>query len=204
MDTPVTTTMKRAVLIGDSITQAYEPFVREKLGGTWEVLGHGWTYPPGHVSHAVLARLDELVFDRHPDVVHLNTGLHDVMRSVATHRQNNPFEKYVIEVRQILERLKRESRARIIWATTTPVVDHRQLAKTPELEFVRFDSDIRELNAATKQIAASLGVEIDDLYDVVERGGRDRLLNDDGAHFTEEGNRVLARAVSRSLGGAQE
>jgi len=193
--------MKRVVLVGDSISQCYQPYVIGELDGVAEVLGcHDWHIPPGHCTHVVLDRLDEWVIARQPDVVHINTGLHDVWRSVADGRLVHSFEKYVTEVRQILETLRRKSAAKIIWATTTPVFEQDQLDDSPNRIAIRHDKDIRRFNDASKEVAGELGVPVNDLYEIVEREGRRRfVMKEDGVHITDDGNRVLGRAVANVI-----
>ena len=66
------------VLIGDSIRMGYQDHVVSQLAGRAEV----WAPEEnGGDSRNVLAHLDQWVFVRQPDLVHVNCGLHDLKRA---------------------------------------------------------------------------------------------------------------------------
>ena len=85
---------------------------------------------------------------------------------------------------------------KVIWATTTPVNEAWHHAQKP---FDRFEADVMAYNAAASEIASQLGVPIDDLYGIVTAAGRDRLLLPDGVHFTQDGYRLLGKAVADAI-----
>lgn len=65
--------------------------------------------------------------------------------------------------------------------------------------FDRSERDVDRYNAAARRVAESLGVPIDDLFDLVMRSGRDQLLTEDGVHYTPDGYARLGRAVAEAL-----
>ena len=187
------TQLPRVVLIGDSIRGGYQPLVERKLTGVAEVVG-----PGGSTSRSVLENLDAWILSRNPAVVHINCGLHDCYIEESG-QLRVPLDEYRVNLTKIFDRLSRESRARIVWATTTPVIEERQIASRPPNGYgrlVRRDSDVRAYNAVSVELARSRGIEVHDLYGVVMAAGRDTLLGHDGIHYTDAGNEVLARAVA--------
>jgi lysophospholipase L1-like esterase len=104
--------------------------------------------------------------------------------------------QYEANLRQIVARLQGAAKARLIWATTTPVVDEwHARAKL----FRRRQADVERYNRAALKVMKAAGVEIDDLHAVVQRAGVERCVSPDGVHMTEEGNRLLAEAVAGSI-----
>ncbi len=188
--------MPRVILIGDSIRMAYEPGVRDRLAARAEVWGPDEN---GGDSANVLANLDEWAIDRDADVLHLNCGLHDIKRPFGSDERRVPLEAYRANLRTIFRRLAEETSARLIWAATTPV-DHERHHRRKD--FDRFEEDVAAVNAASLALAAEYGLTINDLHGAVARAGPDRLLAEDGVHFTAEGVEVLAAAVAEKIADA--
>ena len=186
------TNLPLIVLIGDSIRMGYQDHVVSQLAGRVEV----WAPEEnGGDSRNVLAHLDQWVFSRQPDLVHVNCGLHDLKRAFGA-KSSVPLDEYEGNVRQILQKLQRELDGVVVWATTTPVDEnwHHQ-----NKGFDRLEADVEAYNAAAHAVAEDIGVPIDDLFAVVEREGKARLLTQDGVHFTEEGSQLLGRVVAESV-----
>ena len=178
------------ILIGDSIRMGYQAAAAGTLSGTAEVWGPEQN---GGNSRNLLAHLDEWVFGREAAVVHINCGLHDLRKEFGAGEQAVPPEEYGRNVRRILERLKGEFRGRVVWAATTPVdeeLHHRNKG------FDRFEADVELYNRIASEIASELEIPIDDLFSVVVRAGKERLLQQDGVHFTREGYELLGRNVA--------
>ena len=180
------------VLIGDSIRMGYQDHVASQLVGRAEV----WAPEPnGGDSRNVLVHLDQWALSRQPNIVHVNCGLHDLKRAFGAESEVSLAE-YERNVRQILQRLQRELNGAVVWATTTPVDEtwHHQ-----NKGFDRLETDVEAYNAAARVVAEDLGVPIDDLFAVVQREGKARLLTQDGVHFTTEGSQLLGRAVAECI-----
>ena len=180
------------VLIGDSIRMGYQDHVVSQLAGRAEV----WAPEPnGGDSRNVLAHLDQWALARQPNLVHVNCGLHDLKRAFGAESEV-PLAEYEGNVRQILQRLQRELNGAVVWASTTPVDEtwHHQ-----NKGFDRLEADVEAYNAAARAVAEDLGVPIDDLFAVVQREGKTRLLTQDGVHFTTEGSQLLGRAVAECI-----
>src|SRR5688500_10479630 len=106
------------VLIGDSIRIGYAPLVARLLDGKVIVIS---PKPNGEDSGNILRNLDEWVLKEKPDVVHLNAGLHDL--KLKDQNYQVPLAEYEKNLKTILERIQKGTNAKVIFATTTPIVD---------------------------------------------------------------------------------
>lgn len=188
--------MKKVILVGDSIRKGYEPVAVRELAGWAEVFEMGGIQ--GGNTRNVLAHLDEWVISRGPDVVHLNAGLHDMARDPGPGPENRvPLDEYRANLERILRTLQRETRAVLVFALTTPVDLGRQLAVAKKVN--RTAEDVAAYNAAAREVAAGLGVVVNDLHAAVVEAGAAELLAEDGVHFTAAGSEVLGRAVAAAV-----
>lgn len=182
--------MKTVVLIGDSIRIGYQDTVREELEGTAQVWAPSEN---GENSRNVLAHLDEWVISRSPDLVHLNCGLHDLKREFcATETAVSPQE-YEKNLRTILGRIVKETNVTVIWASTTPVDEALHHANKG---FDRLEADVVCFNGIAAGVVGEMKIPGDDLFAVINEAGRDRLLQEDGVHFTSEGYHLLGGTVA--------
>jgi lysophospholipase L1-like esterase len=169
----------------------YAPLVVESLRGVVEVVA---AKENGADSANVLAHLDEWVIAPQPALVHLNCGLHDLKRSKADGTHRVPLERYVENLREIVRRVREETTATLVFASTTPIHDARHTQRT--VDFDRIEADVRRYNAAAVGVMGELGVPMHDLHATVTAGGADELLLADGTHYTPEGYALLADAVA--------
>ena len=184
--------MPRVVLIGDSIRIGYAPLVAKQLEGKAIVVSEKAN---GEDSGNVLRHLDEWVIKEKPDVVHINAGLHDLKLKDGSYQV--PLAEYEQNLKTILDRIRKETNAKVIFATTTPIVDNLHAQR--KAGFDRFEADVRKYNIAAVSVMKLAGVPINDLHQVVESGGGPTLMNSDGTHYTPEGYARLAAAVTNSI-----
>ena len=188
--------MKKVILVGDSIRMGYEPVAVRELAGWAEVIEMGGIQ--GGNTRNVLAHLDEWVISRDPDIVHLNAGLHDMARDLGPGPENRvPLDEYRANLERILQTLQRETGAALVFALTTPVDLERQLAVAKAVN--RTAEDVAAYNAAAREVAAGLGVAVNDLHAAVVEAGAAELLDEDGVHFTPAGSEVLGRAAAAAV-----
>ena len=183
-----------ALLIGDSIALGYAPGLDRFLAGKIrvEVIPEN-----GGDSSNVLANLEKWVAGCQPHIIHVNCGLHDLRVDPKTGFYQQPVDRYRKNLEEIVRRLRAKTEARLVWATTTPVIVDRHNTSKP---FHRYDRDIDAYNqAAIDSMARDGNIAIDDLYAVVEHYGRAKCIADDGVHMTEDGYEVLAQSVRDSL-----
>ena len=153
--------LPRVLLIGDSISIGYTPFVKGMFEGRADVQriqGNGQHTGTG------LEKIDEWLGDEDWDVIHFNWGLWDLCyrhpdspnqgrrdkeRGTLTHT----LEVYESNLDKLVTRLKK-SGAKLIWANTTFV---------PEGEAGRIFGDELKYNAAAARVMERHGVLTNDL-----------------------------------------
>lgn len=91
-------------------------------------------------------------------------------------------------MRQLPDRLN-ATRAKLIWATTTPVPD-----KTANCR----EGDELSYNAAAQQIMAEKGIPVDDLH-ALAASRLAELQWSANVHLTDEGSRVLGEQVAKHI-----
>ena len=183
--------MIQAILVGDSIRKGYQPFVTSRLDGRAQIRGPEQN---GGDSNNVKEHIDSWILQMQADVLHLNCGLHDLRLREEGYQV--PKEDYVRNLHEIIGRLRSKWDGTIIWATTTPVIDERhQKVKG----FDRHERDVLRYNESALAVMREHEVPVNDLHEVVERTGAAHVLGQDGVHFTEEGYRLLAKAVASSI-----
>lgn len=180
------------VLIGDSIRIGYEPFVAEALQGKARIVGPG--QENGGDSANVLKNLERWAIARKPAVVHFNAGLHDIKRDRKTGKAQVDRDAYRNNLAEIRQRLDRETSARLIFATTTPVIDDRHQTNK---EFDRREADVKAYNQAAREVLGP--VAIDDLHAEAEKLGLESALGKDGVHFNPAASRKLAASVAAAI-----
>ncbi len=195
--------LPRVLLLGDSISIGYTPYVQEMMKGDAVVIRPTRGGQPENCSGTThgIANIDRwLALDGGAwDVIHFNFGLHDLKREdPQTHKASpNPehprqadLETYERQLRQIVTKLKATGAA-VIFATTTPVPEGKQ---SP----YRGTEDPPRYNEVAKRIMGENGVAIDDLYAFAlpRLGEIQRPAN---VHFTAEGSKQLAEQVVKHV-----
>jgi acyl-CoA thioesterase-1 len=183
------------LFVGDSIAMGYETGVKELLAGKFRVERNPEN---GGTSANVLAHLDEWIIATQPDIVHFNAGLHDIAVDEGKTTNRVLFAEYESNLRKIVRRLKTETKARLIWATTTPVIDEWHMNVK---HFGRAMADVVRYNAVALRIMKENGVEVDDLFAVIQKAGREKCLLPDGVHMQDPASKLLAEAVAKNITG---
>lgn len=183
----------RVLILGDSISIGYTPFVKERLAGRADVVRPDENCGP--TTHG-LAKLDEWLGSGPWSVVHFNFGLHD-LKYVDAQGDRVPPEQGTVQVpldvyernlKELVSRL-RATGAKLIWCTTTPV---------PPGAHGRNVEDTAKYNAvAAKVMRMTLGEErvINDLHAFVV-GQSEPIQLPANVHFSEAGSRLLAEQVA--------
>jgi lysophospholipase L1-like esterase len=184
------------LVIGDSISMGYTPHVAELLAGQAAVVhNEGNGGDSDRVAASLEAWLAAAGGPGGPAAVHFNAGLHDIKINRQTRRHQVPPDRYERNLRGIVARLT-DSGARLMWATTTPVIDARHQAAK---DFDRTNADVDAYNAVAGRIMAEAGIAVDDLNAAAVGAGLEGLLAADGVHFTEDGYRLLGGVVAERI-----
>ncbi|HEY7157221.1 MAG TPA: GDSL-type esterase/lipase family protein [Gemmataceae bacterium] len=183
--------LPKVVLIGDSIRLGYAPLVTKRLAGQAVVVS---PKANGGDSNNVLKHLDEWIIREKPDIVHFNCGLHDLKQAHKDKSYQVDRKDYEANLKQIVARLRKETSATLVFASTTPIVDERHAKRGAN--FDRRESDVRRYNETALAVMRQAGVAVDDLHAIVERAGTEKMLGKDGTHYTAAGYERLADAVA--------
>ncbi len=139
----------------------------------------------GETVEGLLARVDTII-NKHPsaDLVVIMTGLNNIAM--------DDF-RFVRPCGKIIEKLSvAYPSARIVLTSILPTA----------LEFIANES-IRAVNASMRDLAADLGIEFMDIYDLfVDGDGKtlSGLLLDDGVHLSNKGYAAWSEALERTIG----
>lgn len=174
--------LPRVLLIGDSISMGYTLPVRKALDGVANV--HRPADNAGPTTHGVQFVETWLGKDKW-DVIHFNFGLHD-LKLMWDAQPQVTIEDYERNLRRIVARLK-QTGAKLIWASTTPVPDAK--VSPP-----RTDADVVRYNQAAARVMKDAGIPIDDLYTFV-KPRLPTLQLPANVHYTPEGYQELAARV---------
>jgi lysophospholipase L1-like esterase len=182
------------VLMGDSIRMGYAPLVAEKLKGKAVIVS---PKPNGQDSANVLKLLDKEVIAHQPAVVHFNCGIHDTKKFREGGQFQVPPDKYEANLRAIVERLRKEAKAKVLFATTTPIIDDRAAAGRKKATYELLDASTVQYNQIAGRVMAELDVPVNDLRKALgDAAEQAKLVSSDGVHFTPEGKEKLAAAVA--------
>jgi hypothetical protein len=169
----------RVLLIGDSISLGYFPFVKDALKDQAVVFSSGQAQGTRFVGE-YLEKMILPIGGGQWDIIHFNAGLHDVKANRIV-----PIDEYEKNLRDIIRRLK-ATNVRIVWASTTPLANEQ------------LDKDVIEYNAVAKKVMEENGIPIDDLY-TLAKPQLAELQAKDGMHFQDSGYKVLAKSVTDSI-----
>lgn len=185
--------MKKILIIGDSISIGYTPFVKKALADKAVVV-----HNEGNAQHTGigLEKLDDWLGDKKWDIIQFNWGLWDLCyRNPDSKEQGNrdkingtitfSVEEYKNNMRSLVEKLK-TTNAKLIFVTTTFV---------PENEAGRFDGDDIRYNKAAIQVMKENNILVNDVWKASKKIHSKYGQAPDNVHYTEEGYKLLAEKI---------
>jgi len=176
------TTLPRVLLIGDSISRGYYSQVADKLKGKASVARLATSKSIG--DPALLAEVALVLDQGRFDVVHFNNGLHGFGYS------EQEYEKHFPELTATIR--KHAPKARLIWATTTPMRTKGNLSVIAE-----GTQRVQARNKIAEGIVTKEEVAVDDLYGLVK--DHPEYWSGDGVHFNSKGISAQAAQVSERI-----
>ena len=191
----------KVLILGDSISIGYTPFVREMLAEQATVVRPmakngkgsencaGTTYGKDHIDRWL--NLEGGGFD----VVHFNFGLHDLKRvnPETGKNSNDPNDPHQADLALYTTRLRlialqlQASGARVVFGTTTPVPDGGVRPHRDPLDVLRY-------NAAARGVMDELGIPVNDLF-ATASSGLEEYQKPTDVHFNKAGSLALAEQV---------
>jgi lysophospholipase L1-like esterase len=194
---------KRVLILGDSISIGYTPFVQKMLAEEMVVLRPMRGDKPENCSGTTsgVANIDRwLQIDGGKwDVIHFNWGLHDLKHvkpdgkasDSATDPPQATVEVYEKNLREIVAKLKATG-AKLIFATTTPVPEGK-------MAVYRTDADAVKYNAAALKVMKENGIAVNDLYAFAKPQLQQIQIQPANVHFTATGSETLAGEVVKAV-----
>ena len=185
------------LIIGDSISIGYFPFVEEALAEQANVV-----HNPGNARHTGigLQQIDAWLGDKNWDVIHFNWGLHDLCyrhpdaKAYGNRDKINGTvelspEAYGENLEVLVERLKL-TQAELVFVTTSYV---------PPGEAGRIEGDEMRYNAVAKAIMKKHGIKINDIHSYSKKVHARYKRKSGDVHFTKEGSEKLAKKITKSV-----
>lgn len=189
--------LPRVVLHGDSIRMAYAPLVAKQLEGKATIIS---LKNNGTDSTNQLKTIGQWAIAEKPDIVHFNCGIHDIKKDKKSGNYQTSPEQYEANLRKIVETLRKQTGATVIFALTTPIVDDRAIKQRADKSYDVLDAGTVEYNKIAQRVMKELNVPINDLRSVCgDAAEQAKLIVPDGVHFTPEGNAKLAKAVAEMV-----
>lgn len=194
--------LPRVLILGDSISIGYTPFVKELLADKAFIyrplLADGKDENCAGTTHG-LTRIDAWIGEESWDLVHFNFGLHDLKQVDPLTGENSknpddpqqaPLKQYKKNLLRIVKKLE-ATKAKLIFATTTPYPD---ITTGP----LRKPGQAALYNEVALQIMHKRNIPIDDLHAYV-LPQMAALQRPENVHFTEYGSRQLAAQVASAI-----
>ena len=175
------TKLPRVLLIGDSIVRDYYPEVEKRLSNKAFVARLSSSR---FISDPVLLKEIELVLDGTKfDVIQFNNGMHGWQHTEAEYRK--AFPKLIKTMRA------HAPKARLVWATTTPLRDGKDVTYDTKAQYS--DERIAARNAIAAEFVTAQNIPTDDL-NASMRGHPE--YHSDNVHFNSQGIQIQADQVS--------
>ncbi|MEZ4969269.1 MAG: SGNH/GDSL hydrolase family protein [Flavobacteriaceae bacterium] len=188
----------RILIVGDSISIGYTPFVKEYFSDRAVVM-----HNPGNAQHTGtgLDSIANWIGDGNWDIIQFNWGLWDLCyrsrdvkeplkRDKLNGKVTNSLGDYTLNLDSIVSVLREKTKAKLIFVTTTSV---------PENEPGRYQDDVLKYNDAARSIMKEHAVLVNDIYDQsVYIHGKYGKGNSD-VHYGNEGYKQLGKLVADFL-----
>jgi len=198
-DEPEPKALPKVLLVGDSIRIAYQGLVAKNLDGKAVV-----TSPSGNCgdSSNIVKNLDAWVIKKQPDIVHFNCGIHDTKFFAATGKFQVSPEEYEANLRKIVERIRKETKATVIFATTTPILTDAAKKARTKADYELTGANVERYNSIALKVMKELDVPVNDLHGVFpDKVALEKVMMGDGTHFGDKGSAALAETVAKFIEG---
>lgn len=200
---------RNLLVMGDSISVHYGPFLAESVAGTYQVQRLGdalealtnLDIPRG----ANVGDSDNALKILRPiceagkmtwDTLLLNCGLHDIRRHMSTQAYQVPIERYRTNLEQIVSLMKPQP-TRLVWVRTTPCDEkiHNQRATG----FHRYSADVEAYNEVADTVMKAGGIQTIDLYNFTLSLDLGSAVFSDHVHFPEPVRKKQADFIASKL-----
>lgn len=184
----------KILIIGDSISIGYTPFVKADLSSKFDVFhnrGNAQNTGTGKDS------ISKWIGNEDWDIIQFNWGLWDLCyRNPESKNHGNrdkvngkitfTIEEYKANLDSIIKILKTKTKAKLVFVTTTYV---------PKNEVGRFHDDAIKYNEAAKEIMKKNDIPINDIYEKSKKIHKQYGLGSDNVHYKPEGYKELGKLI---------
>lgn len=201
----------KVFVIGDSISIHYGPYLKQALTGFFKYdrkRDKGESLEDldnpvganGGDSKMVLTYLNELYQNKSlkTDYLLLNCGLHDIKRNSPSDLPQVPIKEYAENLGAIIN-LAQLMELKLIWLTSTPVVDSIHNSRVP---FFRYERDIKAYNKVADSIMMESNIPVIDLYTFTRKFVPQGYM--DHIHYKEDIRQQQADFIAGSLTAIRE
>ncbi len=188
----------KVLIIGDSISLGYTPFVTEILKEKAIV-----THNKGNAKHSGygLENIETWITEDEYDVIQFNWGLWDLCyRHPDSKVQGNrdkvngtitfSLEEYEQNLETIVKLIQEKTDAKLVFVTTSYV---------PGEEEGRFTKDAPKYNKVAKKVMKKYGVQVNDIYKESKIIHKDYGQGNNNVHYEKEGYKELGEVVAAYL-----
>lgn len=188
---------KKVLIIGDSISIGYTPFVKKSLSDKADVF-----HNKGNAQHTGTGKemLEEWLGDTEWDIIAFNWGLWDLCyRHPESKVQGNrdkingtitfTIEQYAANMDTIVTRLK-STGAKLLFITSTVI---------PPNEAGRFEGDEIKYNNAALAIMKKHGIAVHDLHQYSIDIHKKHMQGEGDVHYTTDGYKALSESVIEAI-----
>lgn len=190
--------MKKILLLGDSIRMGYASYIKDNLKNTCEVIYD--EQDNGRFAAYTLWQANQLFMKYgHFDIVHWNNGYWDMNIEGPMTDAIHPIDEYIHFLKRIIKEIRRNG-AKIIFATTTPVLSEGHAADNTGTNVdIRYNNKwVIDYNDAAKKLMDSENIAVNDLYSLM-LNDKNYYKSDDLLHLTEKGSKICAKQASEMI-----
>lgn len=184
-------TPKNVLIVGDSISIGYTPFIQKAL------IGINIAHNPGNGGSTVrgVQSIEKWLGDTEWDIIVFNFGLHDMVfkdslkkYDVVNGKISVPLDDYRKNLQTILDKLK-ETTANVVFVTTTTVPENSSGRKVESPE---------QYNKIAKEVMNKNGIEVLDLYETSLKV-HPKNSKPGNVHYSEAGYELLANPIIENI-----
>ncbi len=202
--------LPNVLILGDSISLGYTPFVREALHGkanVYRAMNKNGKDPDNCGNTKMgLKSLDRWLGDTKWDVIHFNWGLWDINRRIPHNQDNTGVrdrekgtisftpDEYAENLEKIVQRLEKTG-AKLIWGSTSLV---------PAGEGGRAVGDEIQYNAVAAEVMKKHNIPIDDIHALTAKLDAKDFAGPGDVHYKGEGSKKIAKQVVEMIEKALE
>ena len=188
----------KILIIGDSISIGYTPFIKKHFSEKTTV-----KHNPGNAQHTGtgLKKVKEWIGEEDWDIIQFNWGLWDLCyrhpdskvygnRDKINGKITFSLKEYEKNLEEIVKSIKQVSNAKLIFVTTSYV---------PEHEAGRFQKDAQKYNKVAKRVMKKYDINVNDIYKKSKAIHKEFGKGTNDVHYTKQGYEELGKVISNYL-----